>query len=412
MVCEWKRHHLRLSLWETDACWRVGAFPHTFPIRMIWLNGAFGIVGGGTLITIILFVVVVTDITRESERYIILGKPSLRSSSLTGWSFSATVFFYTRSLIFISSLMGQPLGSVLMAHDPWIPLKIGLIVNVVGFLFVLALPETLKGRKPYDSSLLDDLHHGDLAEMPLAGFDPSTPYSSSTQHPNKWRRARAFLATFLRDSRFLVQDWRIFLILSTVAASTFADVSGILHLPYVSKRYTWPLSQAAYLTSFRAGISIIALLIALPAASRWLRRRKAYTVFGTNLLLARASLTLATAGLLLMGFAPSIGPFFVGLFLITLSAGQDALLQSMLSSLVPPTGIARLFTVTGIVQTVAMLAAAPLLTGLYRWGLQQAGNVWIGSPFVCCGVISGGALAMIWLLQIERRTIATGGGSI
>lgn len=302
--------------------------------------------------------------------------------------------------------MGQPLGSVLMAHDPWIPLKIGLIVNVLGFLIVLALPETLKGRKPNDSSLLDALlHHVNFAEMSLTGFDPSTSYSSSIQRPNKWSRAGAFLATFLRDSRFLVQDWRILLILSTVAASTFSEVSGMLHLPYVSKRYTWPLSQAAYLTSFRAGISIIALLIALPAASSWLRRRKAYTAFGTNLLLARASFALATAGLLLMGFAPSIGPFLAGLFIFTLSAGLDALLQSMLSSLVPPTTIARLFTATSIVQTVAMLAAAPLLTGLYRWGLQKAGNAWIGSPFVCCGVISGGAMAMIWLLQIEKRNM-------
>lgn len=77
VVCESKRYHLRLSLWKADACLRIGAFPHAFPIRMVWLNGALGVLGGGTLITIILFVVVVTDITRESERYIILGKSSL-----------------------------------------------------------------------------------------------------------------------------------------------------------------------------------------------------------------------------------------------------------------------------------------------------------------------------------------------
>lgn len=38
---------------------------------MVWFNGALGLLGGGTLITIILFVVVVTDITRESERYVV-----------------------------------------------------------------------------------------------------------------------------------------------------------------------------------------------------------------------------------------------------------------------------------------------------------------------------------------------------
>ena len=56
---------------------RVGAFPSTFTIRMVWLNGALGMLGGGSLITTILIVVVVTDITQESERYMIPGILSL-----------------------------------------------------------------------------------------------------------------------------------------------------------------------------------------------------------------------------------------------------------------------------------------------------------------------------------------------
>ena len=44
---------------------------------MVWLNGAIGLLGGGTLITTILFVVVVTDITQESERYMVPGASPL-----------------------------------------------------------------------------------------------------------------------------------------------------------------------------------------------------------------------------------------------------------------------------------------------------------------------------------------------
>ncbi len=184
----------------------------------------------------------------------------------------------------------------------------------------------------------------------------------------------------------------------------FADASSTLHLPYVSKRYAWPISQAAYLTSFRAGISAITLLIALPAASAWLRQRNGYTAFGTDVFLARGSFTLATAGLLLMGLARSTTPFLIGCFIATLSAGVDALLQSLLSSLVPCTAIARLFTVTSIVQTISVLAAAPMLAGLYRWGLQQAGEeeeAWMGVPFMFCGLIYGAATAAMWILKIH-----------
>lgn len=290
-----------------------------------------------------------------------------------------------------------------MARSPWIPLKIGIVVNILGFLVILALPETLKGRKPDDRGLFDALRHINIAEMSRISFDPSDSYSNPTLHLNGWNRSKAFLATFFHDSRFLIQDWKILLILLAVAASTFSEVSGMFHLPYVSKRYAWPLSRAAYLTSFQAGVSIITLLAALPTASSWLRRRKSFTPFRTDVLLARVSFALVTAGLFLLGLAPSIVLFLTGLFIFTLGAGLDALLQSLLASLVPPTAIARLFTVTSIVQTVSMLVAAPLLAGLYRWGLQQAGDAWIGSPFMCCGIISGGATAMIWLLRIEKR---------
>lgn len=290
-----------------------------------------------------------------------------------------------------------------MARSPWIPLKIGLVVNMLGFLVTLALPETLNGRKSDGRGRPNALHHRDFAETLQPSLDSSNPHYSSALYINGWNRSKAFLATFFRDSRFLIQDWRILLILSAVAASIFTEVSGMFHLPYVSKRYVWPLSRAAYLTSFQAGVSIIALLAALPTASSWLRCRKAYTAFRTDLLLARVSFTFVTAGLFLLGLAPSISLFLTGLFIFTLGAGLDALLQSLLASLVPTTAIARLFTITCIVQTVAMLAAAPFLAGLYRWGLQQAGNAWIGSPFICCGIISGVATVMMWLLRIEKR---------
>lgn len=290
-----------------------------------------------------------------------------------------------------------------MARSPWNPLKIGLVVNMLGFLVTLALPETFIGRKPDERGRPDALRHPNFTETLRTSFDSSNSYSSPASHLNGWNRCTAFLTIFFRDSRFLIQDWRILLILSAVAASIFTEVSGMFHLPYVSKRYVWPLSRAAYLTSFQAGVSIIALLAALPTASSWLRRRKAYTAFRTDLLLARVSFTFVTAGLFLLGLAPSISLFLTGLFILTLGAGLDALLQSLLASLVPPTAIARLFTVTSIVQTVAMLTAAPFLAGLYRWGLQQVGNAWIGSPFICCGIISGGATTMIWLLRIEKR---------
>ncbi len=292
-----------------------------------------------------------------------------------------------------------------MAHDPWIPMQLGLVATTLGFLVVLALPETLNRKKPDGGSPPEALDGADFAEMSQSRFVQPKPYLGPSGCVSLWNRATTFLSTFIHESHFLIEDWRILLVMSAVAASLFADASSSFHLPYVSKRYAWPISQAAYLTSFRAGISAITLLTALPAASAWLQRRHGYTAFGADIFLARGSFTLATTGLLLMGLARSTTPFLIGCFIATLSAGVDALLQSLLSSLVPPTAIARLFTVTSIVQTISTLAAAPILAGLYRWGLQQAGEeeeaAWMGAPFIFCGLIYSAATAAMWLLEIH-----------
>lgn len=46
----------------------AGAFPQILPIRLIWLQGALGVFGGGTLVASALLFVITTDVTPESQR--------------------------------------------------------------------------------------------------------------------------------------------------------------------------------------------------------------------------------------------------------------------------------------------------------------------------------------------------------
>lgn len=86
---------------------------------MVWLNGAIGLLGGGTLITTILFVVVVTDITQESERYIFPGISSLPIEAANRVTVLALQSSFTQersSLSVLSSVNQQARFLWLVAH--------------------------------------------------------------------------------------------------------------------------------------------------------------------------------------------------------------------------------------------------------------------------------------------------------
>lgn len=94
-----------MERYEVNVYVRLGAFPSTFAIRMVWLNGALGLLGGGALITTIFFVVVVTDITQDSERYMVLGMSPLPIEAANGNIVSALQSSSTRERSSLSVLL-------------------------------------------------------------------------------------------------------------------------------------------------------------------------------------------------------------------------------------------------------------------------------------------------------------------
>lgn len=175
------------------------------------------------------------------------------------------------------------------------------------------------------------------------------------------------------------------------------EVSNGLVLQYVPKRFTWTISQANYLTSVRAIIGIISLLILLPLASKYLLAQKSHTTFSKDVLLCRISATLVTAGILIDGFAPTISLFVLGLLVQTLGSGTGALIRSLSAGLVKQDEVARLYTAVSLVQTLTMVLSPPLFAGLFKEGMKKGGG-WIGLPLLVGGLLFGVATGGMWAL--------------
>ena len=316
-------------------------------------------------------------------------------------------------------------------------MNLGLALTALGVPLVLALPETLIVSTARVSTM--DNHNQTIRTEPLYSDSNSSKYSlgptKSTSHPcgieapltmslssdassssddffsiakpSLSSHITSHISSILIASHFILHDWRIPFLIVTGATQTVADMNGSLLLQYIPKRYAWTISQANYLSSLRAVTSIIALLVFLPIASKWCLRHKAHTNFSKDVLLCRISLALGTAGMLIDGLAPTIALFLMGLLVQTLGAGTAALIRSLLAGLVQPTKVARLFVVVGLVQTVSMLVAAPLLAALFQQGLRSGGG-WVGLPYIAGAILVGVMTTGMWVLRLGSEGAKTG----
>lgn len=286
-----------------------------------------------------------------------------------------------------------------MDRNPWIPFNIGICLMFLSIPIVLALPETLQATKA-QQEVQDSHRTGDKANP---HFEPPTAENSgSPAKSNVFNRMTSPLFSVLQDSRFLLSDWRLVFLMSAAAAIFFADLNGLMLFQYVSKRYSWPLSKTAYLTSFRGAASVITMIVFIPGLSACLLKLKGVSAFEKDIILSRISFTLITAGLFIVALAPSIPVFIVGFFVATLGSGAHALVRSLLAGLVKPSEVARLFSVLSIVTAASILVSQPLNAAFYTWGLEKGGE-WIGMPFLVWGFIVGLSSVSFWLLRLKRR---------
>ena len=336
----------------------VCAIPQSLPIRLVWLQSTLGLLGGGTMVASALLMVIITDLTPESGR--------------------ATSFFYAHAALCASEFLGPLLGSALMNRNPWMALGVSVLLLTVAIPLAFLLPETLSRLE----------------------INPTLPFLfSSNQKPMGISIYK--LMDQLPTLGFILADYRVPLVLFASISFVFGQGCANLVLQYTSRRYGWSLSQAAYLSSVRAVIMIVALLGILPLASNYLLKRTSFTALRKDILLLRTSYVFVTMGLLIEGVAPN-GPLFViGCCIATIGMGASAIIRSLLSTLVQQDEVGRLFAVMSLIWTAAALVASPVMAELFVAG-AESGGLWSGLPFIFGALLFTLATTILWLTNLRR----------
>ena len=188
------------------------------------------------------------------------------------------------------------------------------------------------------------------------------------------------------ESVVVLNSLPIILLLVSFTIGPF-DLQGIaLSLRYISKRFSWKFSTTAFLLSLRSFVKLVLLAAILPGLSYLVTERLHVSAKRKDLLIARMSAIFLFVGWLVIATSPNIGLTIGGLVIMTLGAGFDSFLRSLITTLVDKEHVARLYSAIAVVEISSSLVASPVVATLYSVGLKWKGP-WIALPFYGLTVI-------------------------
>ncbi|KAF2434683.1 MFS general substrate transporter [Tothia fuscella] len=305
------------------------------PLRVAWWSAFHTVLGGGVTVATALIYTIVSDIVPEGSR--------------------VTFFLQIHAANITTQFLGSLAAAGLMTWNPWVPMVLGLIAEMIAIVLILFIPETLqKDKSPAPTSP-----------------DPAEPSGAT------WR---TLLDRTRRSMHFLVADPRIILLLFTFVVHMLFLNRDVL-LQYISTRYHVSLAQATVTISVRSGLVVLISVAGLPIVNNLLRSRIGSR--RSDLYLSRASVAVLAFSFVFISLAPNYPVLVIAVIINALGWGLYSFLRSLLTSLVEEHHVARLNSFIGIFDTVGLMIGSPLLAILFKRGVEL-GGLWYGIPFLVC----------------------------
>lgn len=376
-------------------------FPDVFPLRAVWVSSLAWILGGGPVVAFAIVWTMLSDVTKEDERYVLLF-PMWMDGSLT--VNSASIFFKYAIVLMGGELVSNAASSWLMAFNPWIPMLLGWTICFVGMLCSLSLPETMpvspsSAQQPEMSSVEMgrlDPNDNDDERAPFTREKPSTTTTSTTKRSlftTLYTRIRAYFAPYA----FIFRKKQILLLFTAFLVYRLSRGSSWFLVQYISTRYAWTLAQANFLMTLRPCITIPLFIFILPGISKYFLRR--FRTSQKNLYLARGSVFCLTLGTLGVSLSPNIPTFILSMTVQASGAGFIFLIRALLTVLVKREETARVFTLMELLQSVGNVIASLSITKVFQIGLEL-GGVWVGLAWMMTSTAFALVGVSIWLFEL------------
>jgi MFS family permease len=176
---------------------------------------------------------------------------------------------------------------------------------------------------------------------------------------------------------------------------------------YASKRYDWAIKDAAYLLSFRAATNLVAVAVFLPLLNWFLLKWLRLPAHRADLWIARGSIVLGAASMLVVGFAAHPTLLIIGLLIYNMGTGYAAAMRSVAIHAVggqSSPDVGKLMSTIAIVESIGVMVAGPALSQMLQWGMDL-GPAWYGLPFLGCFVVLVIMTVATFLISAKDRDV-------
>ncbi|KAK0710408.1 major facilitator superfamily domain-containing protein [Apiosordaria backusii] len=339
--------------WDRLIYW----FSDTLPLRLLWLSGGWQLIGaGGATLSAIAFAQV-ADICPVEQR--------------------TTAFSFIAAAELLNQLLFLPIGAGLMSIDPWIPLFATIALNLLGLVSgALLVQETLPNPE-----------HPDGRERRV----------ESTTIKDSFRDLLHNLATGAsKFGRWASGNIRVIMVMISTFCFTLAtQCDNTLLLQYASKRLGWTIGEASFLLSFRAGVTLFVMAVALPVTSSFLVDRLQLHETVKDMRVTQACGGCFALGAVMIFLATRWVPLVAGQIIFSLGFIYKVSARSLVTQMVAQRQRGTALTAIAILIQAGGLAGASFLAAAFRLGMKL-GDFWTGMPFLIAGGFS-----LVGLLSIS-----------
>ncbi|CAC9889322.1 MFS general substrate transporter [Aureobasidium pullulans] len=349
-------------VWQLVVCW----FWQTFDLRVAWFSSLGNLAGGGSPVLSALFFVIISDVTTQETR--------------------SAVYLRIFAANLCANLICPPIAAWIMTFNPLIAIFLGIVCFAIGCPMCLLIPETLGYQD--SNSKASEFQQSDEERPPLASKKDARNFLQRCYEP------------LIESTQYFLQDKRVICLIFTFVPVMLTTTAVPLLLQYTSTRYSMSFSQATLLLTVKAGVTIVMFL----GMQSWIYKLLAKSGLSgrkRDLFLARGSACFMLLGIVAVGLSPNAILFTISLMIATLGGGFPVYLRSFLTDLVKPNKVAELYTVIGVVDTLALMVGGPLFAWLFERGLQL-GGAFVGLPFLALGLIY--AAVLVFLLKIGHSS--------
>ncbi|XP_044721311.1 major facilitator superfamily domain-containing protein [Hirsutella rhossiliensis] len=339
--------------------------PNFFSIwALLYGNMAYAIGGGGQMASAMIWTIL-SDITPVAER--------------------TAVFYRIYALFLLLGVIANPMAALVLAIDPWFAMWLGFGILIIGALTALLIPETLRLRQRVDSERQEQ---------------DSLSQDTDCLAPVKAGRARQAWSALRSNAghiwRFVCGSRRVTILICAYGLHFAGRINVYLNLlQYMTRRFSWEWSTAAYVSTVNNVTSVVVLLVVIPAASSILVKHCGYDAQLRDLVLSRASIILVVVGGYMQALAAVPWLFVLSLIITSLGGGFTPLCRALLSAIVEPHMVATLNTTLSTMETLVSLVGAPALGWLLSHGFELGGP-WLGLPYLVTAGCSTLVLATVF----------------